>query len=56
MPQPTRNTEELKQLSSPNAYGYPYSLEGYLRLPLELKARLVDPSLYGHQVARRMVS
>jgi hypothetical protein len=39
----------------PDAYGYPYSLAEYMRLPLEVNAQLVDPNLHCHRVVRRMV-
>jgi hypothetical protein len=39
----------------PDAYGYPYTLFEYLRLPLELNAQLVNPSLYCHRAVRTLV-
>jgi hypothetical protein len=36
----------------PDAYGYPYTLSEYMRLPLELNVQLVDPAIYCHRKLR----
>jgi hypothetical protein len=39
----------------PDSYGYPYTLSEYMRLPLEVYAQLLDPTIYCHRVVRTMV-